>query len=332
VDTPRSAPFDRIERVSIRLPRVSPLVSIVIPCYNQGNYLAQAIESVLSQDYARVELIVLDDGSTDGTKAVLAARAGRFRWESHANVGQAATLNKGWRMAKGGILSYLAADDFLLPGAVGKSVEKLVANPTAVLTYPDYELVDPRSRTVRRVRTRDFSYRDLAVGLFCQPGPGVFLRREAFDRAGPWNETLKQIPDYEYWLRLGLEGAFLRIPEVLAAYRAHDQSQSFAPVNPNRAEEIIQVISSHFRNDRLPPEIARAEREAKSNAHILAARLHLRSSRQSAALKHIGQAFRLHPACFLRPRTWHLIVDGLFNRIGHRLLWRFNRLFSRDER
>jgi glycosyltransferase involved in cell wall biosynthesis len=307
----------------------SPLVSIVVPCYNQGNYLRQAIESVLSQDYSRIELIVLNDGSTDDTQSVLAAYAGKFHCESHANRGQAATLNKGWIMSKGEVLSYLAADDFLLPGAVRTSVEKLIANPEIVLTYCDFNIVDPKSHFLRHLRAPEFSYRDLAVGIVCQPGPGVFFRRDAFERAGFWDGLLRQIPDYEYWLRLGLEGPFIRIPEVLAAYRVHDQSQSFAPVSASRAEEIVNVISAHFRGARLPAEIAQARPEAMSNAHIVAARLHLRSSRYLAALKHIKQAFAIHPRSYLRLRTWQLLANGLLNRIAYRVLWQFKRAFSR---
>src|SRR5258706_2758560 len=131
-----------------------PLVSIVIPCHNQGNYLRQAIESVLSQDYSHIELIVLDDGSHDDTQAVLASYAGRFRHETHANMGQARTLNKGWGMSKGEFLSYLAADDFLLPGAVRTAVENLVSSPRIALSYLDVHVIDPQSRDFRRVRTR----------------------------------------------------------------------------------------------------------------------------------------------------------------------------------
>ena len=306
-----------------------PLVSIVVPCYNQADYLGQAIESVLSQDYPQIELIVLDDGSSDNTQAVLAAYVGRFHYETHANMGQARTLNKGWAMSKGEILSYLAADDLLLPGAVRTSVEKLIANPEIALTYCDFNIVDPKSHVLRALRAPEFTYRDLAVEIICQPGPGVFFRRDAFERAGFWDGLLRQIPDYEYWLRLGLEGAFVRIPEVLAAYRVHDRSQSFAPVGASGAEEIVNVISAHFRSTRLPPEIARAKPEAMSNAHIIAARLHLRSSRYPAALRHMRRAFALYPRGYLRLRTWQLLANGLLNRIAYKLLWQFKRAFSR---
>ncbi|MGH8678564.1 MAG: glycosyltransferase family 2 protein, partial [Burkholderiales bacterium] len=77
------------------MPHALPLVSLVIPAYNHADYLAQAIESVLGQDYPQIELIVLDDGSTDSTRDVLAKYTGKFHWESHQNMGQANTLNKG---------------------------------------------------------------------------------------------------------------------------------------------------------------------------------------------------------------------------------------------
>jgi len=313
---------------AMRMGTVNPLVSIVVPCYNQGNYLRQAVESVLSQDYPRVELIVLDDGSNDDTPEVLASYAGRFHYESQANMGQAATLNKGWRMSKGEILSYLAADDFLLPGAVARAVETLVANPEIVLSYCDYNRVDPQSHVIWRVRTQEFSYWNLSVGLVCQPGPGVFFRRDAFERAGFWNETLRHTPDFEYWLRLGLEGGFLRIPEVLAAYRMHASSQSLAAASPQLADEMVRVISSHFRNPKLPTEIARDEPQAMSNAHVVSARQHLRSGRFLAAWAHMRDALRLHPRSYLRARNWRLLLNGLINRIAYRVFWRFNRMFS----
>src|SRR5437764_14102134 len=100
----------------------APLVSIVIPSYNHARYLAAAIDSVLAQDYPRVELMVIDDGSTDGSSAVLERYRGRFRWETQPNRGQAATMNRGWRMSRGEVLAYLSADDTLASDAVSKSV------------------------------------------------------------------------------------------------------------------------------------------------------------------------------------------------------------------
>lgn len=304
----------------------SPLVSIVIAVHNQAAYLADAVESVLAQDYPSVELIVLDDGSTDGALEVLQQFAGRFHFESHANIGQAATLNKGWRMARGGILSYLAADDTLAPNAVSTSVRELIAHPDVVMVYGNFHLIDPASRFIRTVRAPEYDYRTLAVDLVCLPGPGVFFRRSAFEAAGLWNTSLRQIPDFEYWLRLGLQGPFLHVPDVLASYRVHDESPSFAPVSPARAEEPVTAITAFFASAPLPASILVDRLHAISNAHILTARLHLRAARIGAGLRHLREAFLLWPANLLRGRTLRLLLNAIVNRPGHRLFWRLNRL------
>ena len=297
-------------------------VSIVIPCYNQAAYLAQAIESVLAQDYAPLELIVVDDGSSDGSRAVMQGYRDRCTVIVQDNAGQASAVNRGWARAGGEVLAYLAADDYLLPGAVRQAVECLERHPDAVLCYGDFLVVGPASRVIRKVTAPEYDYRDMAVRFVCAPGPGAFLRRSAFERAGPWNERLRQVPDYELWLRLGAEGRFCRIPQVLAAYRAHDRSQSYAPVSPERAAEPLQVIEEYFRPGRAPRELLGARNEALSNAGILAARLHLRSGRLAAGLRLLWGALRLHPGNFLRPGTWWRIASGLAGPLAHRTLWR----------
>lgn len=306
-------------------PMGAPVVTVVIPCYNQAGYLRQAIDSVLAQDYAPLELLLIDDGSTDGTLELMQEYRDRCAVTTQANAGQSNAINFGWARARGEVLAYLSADDYLLPGAVARSVAWLQQNPDAVLCYCDYLLVDPASRFIRRVRTPEYSRRELVLRLVCAPGPGAFLRRRAVERAGPWNERLRQIPDFDLFLRLAADGRFGRIPEVLAAYRVHDASQSFAPVSAERAAELIEVMEAHFRAGGLPRELSDAKDEALSNARILSARFHLRSGRVAAALRLLSDAFMLCPGNFLRLRAWHVIANGLVNRIAHRVLWLFRR-------
>jgi glycosyltransferase involved in cell wall biosynthesis len=298
-----------------------PMVSVVIPCYNQAAYLPQAVDSVLAQDYAPLEVLLVDDGSTDGSLEVMQRYRERCTVIAQANAGQSNAVNRGWVQARGEVLAYLAADDYLLPGAVRRAVQCLQEDPAAVLCYCDYLLVDPAGRVVRQVVTPEYSRRELIMRLVCAPGPGAFLRRAAFERAGPWNEQLRQIPDFELWLRLSAEGDFRRIGETLAAYRVHDHSQSFAPVAPARADEAISVMEDYFRVGRAPIDCMRGRDEALSSARIIAARLHLRSGRYREALRLLGRALRLAPRNFLRFRTWHVILNGLVNRFAHRTLW-----------
>ncbi len=299
----------------------APLVSIVIPAYNHGRYLAEAVNSVLAQDHSPLELIVLDDGSTDDTPAVLARLEGNFIRERHANMGQARTLQKGWAIAKGNILGYLSADDILAPGAVSAAVAALQAAPDAVATYCDYHLLDPQSRPVRQVKAPEYDYRAMFVDVVCPPGPGAFFRRDAYEATGPWNADLRQMPDYDFWLRLGLRGHFVHIEQQLAGFRVHDDSQSFAPTTPKRAAEPVTIIEGLLRTPGLAPDIVANGPQALAHAHLVSAQLHLRAGRWGAAGHSVRAAWSHSWSRVLSTRALRLLGNALFNRLGHRLLW-----------
>src|SRR5688572_12229988 len=114
-----------------------PTVTVVTPAYNQGEFLRDTIESVLSQDYPNIEYVVLDDGSTDDTPKILAEYGDRFKWESQKNMGQTATINKGWAMTGGEIITWLNSDDTYLPGAVSKAVDYLQRHQDVGVVYGD---------------------------------------------------------------------------------------------------------------------------------------------------------------------------------------------------
>jgi glycosyltransferase involved in cell wall biosynthesis len=298
-----------------------PLVSIVVPAYNHAAYLREALDSILDQDYPHLELIAIDDGSTDETRRILETYTGRFHWESQANQGQVATLNRGWTMSRGDVLGYLSADDILLPGAVTSAVRCLDKNPDAVLTYCDFNQIDPHSAVVRRVVTPDFDYRAMAVEFICPPGPGAFFRRWAFARAGLWDTQLKQMLDYDYWLRLGLYGHFVRIPAVLAAYRVHPGSQTFASSHQIRPQEPVTIVQRYFDRNDVPGGIRKLRNQALSNAHLQSASLYFGTGSAGRGISALGRAFRLWPSNLFTPRTLKLFFNVIFYRIGHRALW-----------
>lgn len=296
------------------------LVSIVIPVFNAADYLREAIDSVLGQDYSNVELIVLDDGSTDNSVEILKSYPeGLFHWESHSNIGQSATMNKGWSMARGDVLSYLSADDALLPGAVTRSVESLDNHENVVMTYCDYMLMDANSADIRRVYAPEFDYKKMLSDIVVQPGPGVFFRRTAFKKIGGWNSSYRQVPDLEYWLRLGLEGDFLRIPEVLAKFRVHDGSQTYMESSVEKAEECVRLIDDYFKNSALPDTIRALEDRSKGNAHLFVARMHLRAGRYHAMFNHLKGVASVNPGSFLSMHAVRMIGNGLLFRIYRRI-------------
>lgn len=300
-----------------------PKVSIVIPAYNHARYLPESINSVLNQTYSNIELIVLDDGSTDGTSEVLCQIEGQFYWESHQNMGQAFTLNKGWRIAKGSILSYLSADDVLYPEAVERCVKVLMDNPYAALCYPNFDLINPSSDVIRTVSAPEYSYDEMVLDFKCAPGVGAFFRRSCFEKAGEWNPELRHHPDYEYWLRLGLHGEFLHLKECLGGFRVHEESQSFRSVSVYRGDEPIRIIKSYLDKADVPQRISNQSAIALSNASFMAAQTHLRSGLYATAMHRIYEAARYSTKPFYSSITpYKKIINGLINKFFHRLLWR----------
>ncbi len=308
---------------------MSVAVSIVIPAYNHADFLAQAIDSVLAQDHP-VEIIVLDDGSTDNTREVLARYDGRIHWETQPNMGQAATLNKGWNLARGDLLGYLSADDILMPQAVSRTITALLADPVAIAAYPDFSLIDPQGNVVRSVHAPDFSFRQALLGNECLPGPGALFRRDAYLKTGGWNPAFRQMPDYDFWLRLGFYGKFVHVPEVLAGFRVHPGSQTYAAATPARAEEPVTIISAILEDPRLPAEAGLLRNAALANAQLFSTQLHLRAGRFGAGWQHLRAASALQWRSVLSTRCLRILINALFNRIGHKLLWSLRTLFRRD--
>ncbi len=304
----------------------TPLVSIVIPAYNHADFLRECVESVLGQNYSNIELIVIDDGSTDTTANILASYGDRFQWQSQSNMGQSATLNKGWAMAKGDIFGYLSADDVLRPEAVSQAVTAMICRPEIVATYCDFDLIDSSSRSVRRVATPNFDVKDLVLNLICQPGPGAFFRRGAFLDAGPWDSNLRQNPDLDFWLRLSLYGNFQRIPVVLAGFRVHEGSATYLSPNESRADEPILITSRFVSASSLPDWISESSTQIMAIGQIASAQLHLRGGRLLTALRRLVFAFRISPATVFSGRSAHLLLSAVAGRFLHRIRLAFARL------
>lgn len=272
-----------------------PLVTIVTPTFNQAKFVGETIESVLAQTYPNIEYIVLDDGSTDDTKQVLAPYSARATIESQQNMGQARTLNKGWGMARGEYLAYLSSDDVLYPDAITRLVQVLEEDRSRVCAFPDCDLIDEESRVIKRTLCRPFDLADLVVKQECYIGPGAVFRRDAFGKAGGWKPELRLAPDREFWIRLARYGSFHFVRETLAGYRMHPSSISYSDVSEQTAMEYIQVLDNFFAGPEVPPEIAARQDEAYGHALMILARNALRSGRISRGRHFYGQACKRHP-------------------------------------
>ncbi|RII27588.1 MAG: hypothetical protein CXR31_04945 [Geobacter sp.] len=245
-----------------------PLVSIITPAYNRANLLEETIESILSQDYPNLEYIVLDDGSTDATLEVIKRYEGRLRWDSHPNMGETLTVNKGFSMTGGEIVGVVNSDDPLLPGAITRIVRALLARPNAVVAYPDWQLIDEHGAALQVVMCRDFvSTADMVRGHYCLPGPGAFCRRSVIEGTGGRDPSFRYVGDFDFWLRAGLIGDFVRIPEVLATFRTHAGSATVSSQSTDMANEHIRVIEKVFDGCKVRNDLEQIRAESLLNAY-----------------------------------------------------------------
>ncbi len=247
-----------------------PLVSIVTAAYNAAPYLEETIESVLTQGYPRLEYIVLDDGSTDETRAILERYTGRLIWDSHPNIGEARTVNKGFAICHGDPVAVVSADDPLLPGIVEAMVDWFASHPDVLVAYPDWEMIDENSEVIQHIRTFDYSYRDMVRWHHCLPGPGAFIRRSVIDAVGGRDPRFRYVGDYDFWLHAGVLGPFSRVPQTLARYRHHEGAASVSKTGAQMAREHMEMTDKLFARPDLPRSIRRLRREAYSSSHWIA--------------------------------------------------------------
>ena len=220
-------------------------ISIVIPNYNSGKYLAQTLDSIFSQDYKDVEVVVADGYSTDNSLEVLAQYQTK-----HPNLivhqttteGAVDHINYGIAMATGDIVLWLCADDTLAPGCL-RTVAKVFENPAVQWVYGKVKIIDRDGKETRGLVTRlkellqpRYSYQALQCASFIAE-PSVFMRRRFCRRVGEYDRRLPLVADYDYWLRAGLLCSPVFVDRHLANWRAHDGSTSVR----NTEEQMVEA-------------------------------------------------------------------------------------------
>lgn len=196
----------------------TPFVSIVTPSYNTGPYIAETLRSVQDQAYPRLEHIVLDSGSTDETLQVLAQFPSATVIRD-APAGMCEKVNLGFSIARGDVVAWLCADDYYLPGAIGKAVDALKANPDAALVYCNEVRVDDHSVEICRIRSRQTGYQQLVHEQDYIPHPTVFIRREALDAVGHLNVSFPLVCDWDLWIRISRRFRIAYVEDWWAAVR-----------------------------------------------------------------------------------------------------------------
>lgn len=276
-----------------------PLVSIVTPTYNQANFLPETIESVLTQDYPNIEYIVLNDGSTDDTEEILKRYDGKIYWETQSNVGQTATINKGWKMSKGSILAYLNSDDtYYVSNAISLAVDYLNKNVNTGVVYGGSVYIDGNGKELGYYNSHDFNYDE--VFFTCKnpiPQPSAFIRRNVVDTVGSLDDSVYYSMDWDFWLRAGLQFRIDYLPVLLSTYRLHAESKSLAAAR-KAAKDTLYIYRKLFSSqDSLPESIRNRQELVWGNVYMKTAEQYFKGGDFAEARKYYLKAWKHNTAC-----------------------------------
>lgn len=300
----------------------SPRVSVIIATFNRAALVREAIDSVLDQSYRDRELIVVDDGSTDETPAVLDAYGSRLRRFSQANRERGAARNAGLRLARGEFAAFLDSDDRWLPDKLAREVSILDRRAEAVLAYCGARYAGEDGSPLGLVETPNWEgdvLRRIARRNFVSVGAHL-LRRTEFLAAGGFSEdrALSGSEDWEAWVRLAARGPFVRSPGEGLLYRQHP---GCTVADPQRMEgAMLAAHAAIFSNPELAGRIGDLRAPALARVRLVLASLCYAAGQDAASRRNLVQALHASPACAGSGPFWRVAVRALVGRrIGRRL-------------
>lgn len=222
-----------------RFPSQPPKVSVVLPTYNQANYLPLALDSIFNQTWQDIELIVVNDGSTDNTAQVLQEYQQRFPFHviNQPNQKLPCALNNGFRQASGDYLTWTSSDNILLPNMLEELVKALELHPEVGMVYADWQVIDEQGNILRVDKSYDF---DRYVLMRVNYINACFLyRRACQEKVGLYDPDYIHAEDWEYWLRISHCFRMLHVPQTLYQFRVHGSSLTQTSVHTEAKGESV---------------------------------------------------------------------------------------------
>ena len=283
------------------------LISIVIPAYNHARFISQAIECALAQTYPEVEIVVVDDGSTDATGSVLAAYQGRITSVRQDNQGPSAARNTGLRTTHGEYVLFLDADDLIPPHKLKRQSLPFQQRADLGVVYSSWQFVD-ETGTRCLAQTQPHPSSDVLKALLLRelflPTGAALVRRACFERVGAFDEDLRAAEDTDLWVRIAAGGySFLALDDCLFSYRVLDGSVSHNLTHQVQNE--LARLDKWFARTDLLAETQALRPEAYAAIYFEFGAKHYRSGQVSQAQGFVRQALASSPK-LANDREWQL--------------------------
>lgn len=310
-----------------------PEISIITPCFNAARHLRDAIESVRRQEGVRIEHIVVDAGSRDGTVEIL-RQFPQVRWISEPDQGQSDAFNKGLAMARGPLIGWLNADDAYEPGALAAVVRFFREHPQAFLVNGHLLRVDLEGRPLQFLPARSsrFWLRHFWFRWYWLNHPSTFYRRELFDEIGPIDVELHYAMDYDFYLRAAQRHEFHDIDLLTTRMRVHPDAKTSGGWD-NFAADVERTFAKVWKpkHPLFYGYSLLGVRMYAAGSHLAESFIGLREGRRKDALRELGKAAAWWPLLPLLPAFYPycartalrlILGESLYGRLPRRKVLR----------
>lgn len=266
-------------------------MSIIVPSFNQGHFIRRTLESILSQDYRPLEVIVIDGASTDNTVDILRefSIAPELQWASEPDSGVVEAVNKGFARAQGEIGAIQSSDDFYLPGAVAAGVTALQSDPSSAFVFGDIAKVDADGQELSRTQLAPYSLEGVLSMAPWIPQPSTFFRMELAKSLGGWRAEVPYAADTDLWFRMAMLAPAIKIDRLMAQRTMHEAQ---------RDTHGARIIHDYQRMIDTLPGLSTAQPRVRAAAR---AGQFLIGSRYDQSLRRFGHISRLWRAALAYP-------------------------------